>query len=431
MASIKMNIDKKKCGFLISIFFLFQSLFVFAQPVNPYVDSLIHLITVDSYQSHFDSLKTSEWCYRKVTSTYVQSEDHDLCRDYLYHRFKEYLGEDNCYLHSFDVLLYRGLANVIGFKPGKCPWKGIIVVGAHYDSNNNLDKILNMNCAPGANDNGTGLAALLEIMRILKDMETGMPVVFAAWDLEEQYHYGYASGSNAWFQQFIIRNRNRPTNWLSIGREGKINISDLAMNVNFDMFGHPLDSVNGKPLLWVCNGNPGHMVFTNRYVETLRRYLPEIAVINYGQMIYSDHYTFANRGIPSVENLESEYISNPFYHTCSDHIENPDNISYEFATHVARGGLAFILEQAGIFETFRHECTKPGDVFMLSEHPGFYVIKMKPGFELLNVYSTNGNKVPWEKRNGYFSIFPNKSGLLFFEVKTGSHITFVSLLVHN
>ncbi|MCF8359668.1 MAG: M28 family peptidase [Prolixibacteraceae bacterium] len=415
--------------FIAGLFFLAKAALLVAQPVNARIDSLIHTVTVSSYRSHSDSLRTSAGCFRKVTSTAEQSADHDLCRDYLFSRFKQYLGPENCYLHRFNVLLYRGLSNVVGYKPGKYPWEGIIVVSAHYDSNNNFDKDWSSTCAPGANDNGTGLAALLEIMRVLKNVETLKPVLFAAWDLEEQYHFGFASGSNAWFGKFV--KYSRPTNWPDIGNNGHVNISDLAMNVNFDMFGHPLDSLNGKPILWICSGNEDHVSFANNYVSKVSLYVPEMVAVNSGKLEYSDHYTFAARGVPAVENLESGFRNDPYYHTCADSAGNPENICFDFATGVTRGGLAFILEAAGILSPIERKELLPGDVFHVSELPACYALKMKPGIDLLGVYTFTGEKISWQVQHGYLTMLPPKNGLLFFKVDTGGRVGVVPYMMRG
>lgn len=316
-----------------------------AQTVSPEIDSIIQLITPSTYQQHFDSLPVQPTSFRKVTESSIQSPDHDACRDYIFRRLKIYLGEENVYLQSFDEGNNQGLANVIGIKKGRNPEKGIIVVSAHYDSNNSRVED-ETDCSPGANDNGTGISAIIEIARVLSNINTECSILFTAWDLEEQYTNGYPSGSNRWFTDYTYKARKSKRN--NKRNEGKIARSEFIATINFDMFGNPRDTIEGKPVLWACSGRLSHYKFVDEYISTLERYVPSIKAINKGLLIYSDHYTFASRKIPSVENLESEYDSDPFYHTCSDNIENPKNIDYSFATNVTRGGLAFLLEKAGL-----------------------------------------------------------------------------------
>ncbi len=315
----------------------------FAQLSPSLIDSIIHQITPITYSSHFDSLKTTSGSFRKVTANTMQSPDHDACRDYLFRTFQKYLGDENVYLHPFGEDDYQGLANVIGIKRGLKPEMGIMIIGAHYDSNNSKEEQY-LNCSPGANDNGTGLAAMLEIVRVISGFETEYSILFAAWDFEEQYTNWYPSGSNRWYVDHVKRTKNKKR--IKNMKEGQYKHDQIIANINFDMFGNPLDTLDGKPVLWAFSGNTMHKRFVDEYVSAFDRYVPSIKAINKGKMIYSDHYTFANRKIPSVANIESGYYNDPFYHTCSDNVGNTENIDVEFATNVARGGLAFLIEKA-------------------------------------------------------------------------------------
>lgn len=327
-------------AFFVSLLLIFQS--TWAQSPKNKVDSIIHLITPSTYRQHFDSIHTLPEMSRKVMEGNVQSSDHDACRDYILRSLIRYLGNENVTLQPFEQDNNQGLANVIGIKPGTNPDKGFIIVSAHYDSNNNREEN-EATCSPGANDNGTGIAAILEIARVLSEFKTESTIIFAAWDLEEQYTNGYATGSNRWYNNCTYRKKSSKQKNKNV--ENKIARDKITANINFDMFGNPCDTIEGKPVLWACSGNIKHRKFVNEYVNTLNQYVPEIKVINKGLMPYSDHFTFGARRIPAVENLESDYERDPFFHTCSDNLENPENINIEFATNVTRGGLAFLIIQ--------------------------------------------------------------------------------------
>lgn len=83
-------------------------------------------------------------------------------------------------LHDFG----RGV-NVIGVRPGATAPHQRVMVGAHYDHI--------PGCA-GADDNGSGVAALLELARVLGPAPTDRTLVVACWDLEE----AGLVGSRAW-----------------------------------------------------------------------------------------------------------------------------------------------------------------------------------------------------------------------------------------
>lgn len=83
--------------------------------------------------------------------------------------------------------------NIIGglgnFGPGtKC-----VILGAHYDSNKNDSR----GCpVPGADDNASGIAGMLEIARVLSSKKNVLKqcVIFAAWDFEEAPEYTTLKG---------------------------------------------------------------------------------------------------------------------------------------------------------------------------------------------------------------------------------------------
>jgi Iap family predicted aminopeptidase len=77
--------------------------------------------------------------------------------------------------HEYDVLGIR-CANLVATRKGRARAAEIILLGAHYDSV--------VGC-PGANDNASGVAALLEISRLFQAVEPELTVRFVAFVNEE------------------------------------------------------------------------------------------------------------------------------------------------------------------------------------------------------------------------------------------------------
>ena len=396
------------------IILLLYTLFSFAgkaQRINPKIDSLIHLLTTESYRSHFDSLRTDTNCSRKVIKQKLQSADHDACRDYIYRHFQYYLGRENTYLHRFETGKYQGLANIIGFKKGLQTEAGIWVIGAHYDSNNTFEQSSSpQTISPGANDNATGVAALLELARIVAGLETKASIIFAAWDFEEVFTNGKATGSSTWFGEYVTK--KKPTDWANIGNRGTIKHTNLVANINFDMFGNPQQEEDGKPLLWACYATSNDIDFVEYYATILNTYVPEIKTKTHGKLIYSDHYTFSSQKIKSVENLESNYLNDPFYHTYSDNLQNPDNIDMSFAASVARGGLAFLLENV-FFNIPKRTVTILNETkIKWIEHPEEYIIPIPEGtIGSVKIIDCYGNLKNGKQHDTFVSFSPSFNGL--------------------
>jgi len=81
--------------------------------------------------------------------------------------------------------------NVVALGPPSAPPGPALLIGGHYDS-------INLNAlSPGANDNGSGVAAMLEIARVSADLPLPCPIYFVAFGGEEMvdhnpehHHYG-------------------------------------------------------------------------------------------------------------------------------------------------------------------------------------------------------------------------------------------------
>ena len=113
------------------------------------------------------------------------------------------------YLQAFRFNTTEDAANVLGRIPGADPAAKAIVITAHYDH----DGIKNGQIYPGADDNASGVAALLAIARRLTRDPLRHPVIVAALDGEEEG----LQGAKAFVASFA-----RPAD-------------RLGLNINFDM----------------------------------------------------------------------------------------------------------------------------------------------------------------------------------------------------
>ncbi|MCP4418287.1 MAG: M20/M25/M40 family metallo-hydrolase, partial [Chloroflexi bacterium] len=90
-------------------------------------------------------------------------------------------------------LFYNGLSttpfNVVATLPGQTESNDVIVIVAHYD-NRAPDSTDGETYAPGANDNGSGIALLLESARLLTAYEWNQTIIFLAAAAEEEGTFG-------------------------------------------------------------------------------------------------------------------------------------------------------------------------------------------------------------------------------------------------
>ena len=129
-------------------------------------------------------------------------------RGYLVGAFKR-IGLDETF-PAYQQTFGEG-TNVVGGVPGRTRDARTIVVSAHYDHLG----VRNGRVYPGADDNASGVAVLLECARYLRVQPPRHRVLFAAFDAEE----GGLKGAEA-----FVRNPPVPR-------------SAIAIDVNFDMVG--------------------------------------------------------------------------------------------------------------------------------------------------------------------------------------------------
>ncbi|KAM0276164.1 hypothetical protein ACHAQH_007016 [Verticillium albo-atrum] len=182
---------------------------------------------------------------------------------------------------------------------------GVVVLGAHQDSINQLEP--EKGHAPGADDNGTGSITILEALRAILDSD------LAIQDSEHsvEFHW-YAGeevgllGSKAIFEKYA---------------EDGVNV--VAM-LNFDMTGYVKPGTT--PIMGVITDN-----VDPKLAQTMRETIEKVDT-SCGYEC-SDHASATRNGFPSAFIFESAFEnSNGFIHTANDTIEKVDfGHVYEFA----------------------------------------------------------------------------------------------------
>jgi hypothetical protein len=138
------------------------------------LDSLIDLISEDSCRSYVEQMQT--WDGR-----YPGHYSHFTARNWLIGKLTAY-GCDSVAIDEFEAEdshtgEIKTWENVVGHKVGSVYPVNQIVIGAHWDCTP-LE-------SPGADDNATGCAAVLEIARVLCQADTRFTFVFVLFDSEE------------------------------------------------------------------------------------------------------------------------------------------------------------------------------------------------------------------------------------------------------
>ena len=209
---------------------------------------------------------------------------------------------------------------------GSDPAAGIVVVGAHYDS---------VHGAPGANDNGSGTAATLELARRLagwKPRHTWRLALFA--NEEPPYFHTDAMGSVVYAR--AIRARGE-TVVAMFSLETLGYYSDLPGSQRYPF---PLDLLypdRGDFLAFVGNVGGRDLVRSTLATFRSRARFPSDGVAAPGWLPgidWSDHWSFWREGWPALMITDTAPYRYPHYHLKSD---TPDKLDYARLARVVRG----------------------------------------------------------------------------------------------
>jgi Peptidase family M28/Right handed beta helix region len=254
-------------------------------------DEIAAQVSIATYQHYLENLLYTH----QGMSRGVNGAEHDLARANIVSTLAGF-GLD-VELHPFvynNVTYY----NVVATQPGVLDPDQIYVVGAHYDSVNN----------PGADDDASGVAGVLELARILSQYDTAYTIRYCAWDREEQGLIGSTS--------YVAERR-----WEAV--RGMIQI---------DMVAH--DSGGNRQALYPALG--GVNPLADGLVAAFPLYGNGTTVIRRAPSTFSDHAPFARAGYDAIAFVEDNYLANSCYHQACDHVDQPDYIYYPFATNLVR-----------------------------------------------------------------------------------------------
>lgn len=215
----------------------------------------------------------------------------------------------------------RTCRNVVATRKGEGDSPPIIVIGAHFDSRSaDIDRPDAP--APGADDNASGTAGLLELARVARDLPTRWTLTFVAFSGEEQGLFG----SNAF------------------ARHALDNHLPIALMMNMDMIGHPMDAARRTITIERDKGNrrTDNDAVSQRFADAMTRaartYTRLLPVP--GPLYGSDYMGFEELGYPCVGLFDGADKA-PFYHAETD---LPDVVDSRYVAEALRIVLATVLE---------------------------------------------------------------------------------------
>ena len=215
----------------------------------------------------------------------------------------------------------------------------IIVVGAHYDS---------VMGATGANDNGSGVAAVLELARLMREEKVERTLRFVAFANEEPpFFKSEQMGSRVYARRSKERGENIVA-MFSLETIGYYSDRPGSQRYPFPLgFFYPstgnflafVSNLGSRPLLHQALASfRRHAEFPSEGVAA-PAFIPGVD--------WSDHWSFWKEGYPALMVTDTAPYRYPYYHTAQD---TPDKVDYERLTRVVTGLQRMLRELARVQE---------------------------------------------------------------------------------
>ncbi|HEC17372.1 MAG TPA: M28 family peptidase [Sedimenticola sp.] len=227
--------------------------------------------------------------------------------------------------HAYEV---RGVdcANLEITRQGGCRPEEILLVGAHYDS---------VAGSPGANDNGSGVAALLELSRLFARAPTDISVRFVAFVNEEPPFFMWKEMGSLVYAR-MARKRGDDIR-LMVSLETMAYYRSEPGSQRYPPLFRAFYPDRGDFIAFVSNLGSRRLMrraaaafracsdFPLEHVATLGL-IPGVA--------WSDHFSFWRQRYRAFMVTDTAFYRYPYYHTADD---TPDKLDYPSLARVTNG----------------------------------------------------------------------------------------------
>jgi Zn-dependent M28 family amino/carboxypeptidase len=220
--------------------------------------------------------------------------------------------------------------------PGSTAPEEIVVVGAHYDT---------VAGGPGANDNASGIAALLEIARLLAGKTHARTLRLVAFVNEEQ---PFSESEEMGSRVYAERSRQRGEKikaMISLETIGHYTDQSASQHYPFPFSYFYPDT--GNFLGFVGNLSSWRLVrqAIGAFRESTAFPSEGVAAPGWIQGIgWSDHASFWKAGYPAIMITDTAFFRYQHYHKATD---TPEKLDYQGLARVTRGLVVVAAELAG------------------------------------------------------------------------------------
>jgi Zn-dependent M28 family amino/carboxypeptidase len=230
--------------------------------------------------------------------------------------------------------------NIIADKLTSAGDSGTILIGAHYDAAEG---------SPGADDNASGVAVMLETARLMSDIRLNRTVRFVAFTLEEPQPQSV---------NFLIGSRH-------FAEEAKKAGDKYEAVLILESVGYSSSDKGSQIIPSFVRINAPDIgnflgVVANRASESIMKTFQSVAAENVPELLvatykvpfsgylmpetrFSDHSPFWDCGYPALMLTDTAMFRNPHYHTEHDTM---DTLDFNFMSDVTKAVISFIAHRA-------------------------------------------------------------------------------------
>lgn len=201
--------------------------------------------------------------------------------------------------------------NVVAIKPGVTTPNVIYILGAHYDST----------VGPGADDNASGVAGVLESARAMAKYKFAATIIYVAFDNEEGSHGG------------------------SLHMAAEHQGDNIQGMISADMLSCNLSGYPNHALIY---GASGMTTTKQQLADAITAYGNGITWGDGGVWTGSDHNSFLLAGFPAAWLYEAIYWGNGDIHSLNDNSDRVGYLDYTYATNMTKSLVGWLATQAGL-----------------------------------------------------------------------------------
>jgi Zn-dependent M28 family amino/carboxypeptidase len=216
--------------------------------------------------------------------------------------------------------------NLVVEIPGESKPDEILVVGAHYDT---------VSVSPGANDNGSAVAALLEISRLFSETSTSKTLRFVAFVNEEPPFFKTRNMGSLVYAKECRKREENIVAMICLETIGYYRNEPETQKYPFPLsFCYP-DTGNFIAVVGNLNSKPLVKTFSRHFME--QSDFPVECAAPFGFITgvdWSDHWSFWKMGYQAIMLTDTALFRYPYYHSMHDTV---DKLDYESLARVTYG----------------------------------------------------------------------------------------------